>query len=202
MCVPVPWDTFSTVPWDNCSFLLSQGTRQYFLLQMPRSKQGIKRNPVDKNSVQAAAHLVLNEEWSVRQAAQECGISKSTLARHLQHHKSSEREEFQYVVKNDVRRVFSDQDEEQLKTYLVHASQMHYGLSRNFFRVLALDFAQVNNKPHPEKWNSEGMAGKNWYYEFMGRHKDALSLRKPQATSLARSTSFNRHNVGVFFLRN
>lgn len=166
---------------------------------MPRSKQGIKRKPVVKNSVEAAAHLVINEQWSVRQAAHEFGISKSTLARHLQHHKSSERAEFHYVAKNDVRRVFSDQDEEQLKSYLVHASQMHYGLSRKNFRALAFDFAQVNNKPHPEKWDIEGMAGKNWYYEFMRRHKDALSLRKPQATSLARSTSFNRHNVGTFF---
>ncbi|XP_072397983.1 uncharacterized protein [Diabrotica undecimpunctata] len=43
------------------------------------------------------------------------------------------------------------------------------------------------------------MAGKKWFYAFKARHKDIISLRVPQVTSMMRVKGFNKKNFHVFF---
>ena len=50
----------------------------------------------------------------------------------------------------------------------------------------------------PRSWVAAKQAGSDWLSGFMKRHPN-LSLRTPESTSLSHATSFNRHNVKVFF---
>ncbi|XP_072378070.1 uncharacterized protein [Diabrotica undecimpunctata] len=65
-------------------------------------------------------------------------------------------------------------------------------------RTLAYQYATANNKSYPPSWDQKKIAGKEWLRQFLRRHED-LSLRKPEPTSLARSTSFNKTNISFFF---
>jgi hypothetical protein len=63
---------------------------------------------------------------------------------------------------------------------------------------LAYDFAVKEKLRCPPNWMTNSIAGKDWLAGFLKRNPQ-LSIRKPQATSLSRATSFNRHNVNEFF---
>ena len=79
---------------------------------------------------------------------------------------------------------------------------MFYGLSTNKCRRLAFEFAIQNNITILDNWEKKKIAGIDWFLSF--KFKYGLYVQKPEATSLARATAFNRHIVGKFFdqLRN
>ena len=85
-----------------------------------------------------------------------------------------------------------------LADYLITATSHNYGLSTVMSRRLAYEFAIANHKQMPEAWLRDCSAGGEWLTGFLKRHEN-LAIRKPEATSLARSTAFNHHNVGKFF---
>lgn len=99
-----------------------------------------------------------------------------------------------------IRQIFSDEEETMLKDYIIKSSKLNYRywLSRKVLCKLAYDFAVANNKNVPHTWDTNCLAGNDWFRGFMKRHT-TLSLREPQATSLSRATSFNWTNVNAFF---
>jgi len=44
------------------------------------------------------------------------------------------------------------------------------------------------------------MAGADWFAGFLKRNPK-ITVRSPESTSIARATSFNRHNVESFFTK-
>lgn len=81
---------------------------------------------------------------------------------------------------------------------MLHSSDIYYGLSSIEGRLLAYQFASQLKKKMPSSWIENKMSGRDWFFSFMLRHPK-LSLRKPEATSLARASAFNRTNVELFF---
>lgn len=93
--------------------------------------------------------------------------------------------------------VFSIEQEEQLVKHLIYMSQSGFGLSSYDVRSLAYQMAVINNINHPFD-NLTRLAGTDWLRHFLHRHPN-LSLRKAEATSLARIKGFNREKVAMFF---
>ncbi|KAJ4443294.1 hypothetical protein ANN_04962, partial [Periplaneta americana] len=87
--------------------------------------------------------------------------------------------------------------ENDLVTHLLQLEKMFYGLTRRSVMQLAYKIAEKNKLA--TRFNKETKsAGKEWFSGFMKRHPK-LSLRQPEATSLARASGFNRVVVGKFF---
>ncbi len=96
-----------------------------------------------------------------------------------------------------VRKVFTDDMEAELVEYVQTAAKMYYGLTPDEVKKLAYQYAMANDIQVPESWHKNEKAGRDWFASFLKR--SALSIRRPEATSLARATSFNRHTVQKYF---
>lgn len=81
---------------------------------------------------------------------------------------------------------------------MLHSSDIYFGLSARAARELAFQYAKELQIKMPESWMKYNRAGRHWLERFMAAHP-ALSLRKPEATSLARAAAFNPVNVANFF---
>ena len=130
---------------------------------------------VNENEMQAAFNAVLNG-GTVYSVSKERGINLMTLKRY-------------------VRKCQLNEEETSLSDHLLRASKLHNGLSTKTTRKLAYEFAMTLSKRIPKSWKSLQIAGKQWLRGFMLRRND-LSLRNPEATSMARATAFNRYTVG------
>lgn len=82
--------------------------------------------------------------------------------------------------------------------YILKSSRMFFGLSTRDIRDLAFGFGRKMEISMPQSWFEKHTAGIDWFTGFMKRHPN-LSLRKPQASSLARAMCFNRPSVEAFY---
>ncbi|KAJ8957511.1 hypothetical protein NQ318_020545 [Aromia moschata] len=135
-----------------------------------------------------AIRKIRNNELSVRQAAEQYNVPKSTLQRRVTNKNKIVTESEKYLGR--FRQVFSVEQENEIMEYILEMEKRFFGITYKDLRQLAFDFAQANNIPNNFNKDSK-MASKKWIYGFLHRHKN-ISLRKPEATSYARATGFNR----------
>lgn len=172
---------------------------EYFSLQMPRKytrKDGAKpREAIPPEILKAAVDKVLTGN-PLHATAKEYGLDRNTLRRYVR--KIQEGQFVSFSTCYTASQVFSEHEESEIASYLEIMARMNHGLNTNLVDKLAYDLAVRNNKKYPESWDREKKAGYFWRRGFLDRNPN-LSLKKPEPTSMSRSTSFNKHNVAMFF---
>ncbi|XP_018402028.1 PREDICTED: uncharacterized protein LOC108779157 [Cyphomyrmex costatus] len=100
--------------------------------------------------------------------------------------------------KHSIRSILTADQETSLTDYLLKLSKIFYGIGPKEVRRLAYDITVKCDINIPRSWHTNKIAGSDWLTAFLKRNK-SLSIRKPEATSLSRATSFNKTNVNNFF---
>lgn len=155
-----------------------------------------KKGSWEPQSLQTAIDKVMSKKLSVRQAAMQYNIPKSTIHDRI---KALNRGE-EVSMKPKLGRftsAFSAEYELVLKDHIKDLSNRCMPFMKNEFLKLAYDIAEFMKIPH--RFNIEkGCAGKHFYYDFMKRHSD-ISLRAPESTSMMRAVEFNKPQVDLFY---
>lgn len=165
---------------------------------MPRSYKKSTSREFLPDKMKQAVIDVMENNMSYRESAERHGVKKSSVYNYVKlalENKGLNNVEFSPNFRKS--QIFSSQMENALEDYLLKCSSMFYGLTPNATRRLAYEYALQNSVNMPDPWKKNKLAGKDWFWAFLKRHPK-LSVRKPEATSLARMTSFNPTNVGIF----
>ena len=149
---------------------------------------------MEQSNMQLAIDAIKNKEMGFLKASKTFGVPKTTLHRHL-------KGDNKYALngkKHVGRQVDLPKDiEAQLVEHAIDLEARFYGLTPQNLRRLAYQIAEINQVKtrfnHDEK-----LAGKKWLRGFLKRHPE-ISLRLPEATSLARASGFNRSQINAFF---
>lgn len=143
-----------------------------------------------------AVHMHVYEKVGVRKSAKICNIPHSTLISYIKKYKDDKTIAMEPNYKTN--KVFTNEQELQLKDYLIDCAQKFYGVTKNNCLKIVYQMAEKNGIAHPSTWEKNKKAGRDWWRSFKSRHPE-LSIKKPEACSLARATAFNEYNVKKFF---
>ena len=135
-----------------------------------------------------------NGDMGLNESAKTYGVPKATLKRHLD---GSNKHANGEIKKLGRQQVLPLHEEEELVSHLLTMESMFFGVTRKELMKLAYEVAEKNGTPHGFNRVSK-TAGKTWYKKFMLRHPE-ISLRQPEATSVARASGFNNEAVGRYF---
>lgn len=170
---------------------------------MPRERvRKTDRGRTPAETVRKAIRDVLDGNKTVADAARTHKLKRTTLLRYVSkatHEDLNNNDTLSfkvgYVAAN---KVFSKEEEVHLSNYCLRAADIYFGLSTSEIRKLAYSYASSLSKNMPKNWGENKEAGRDWFIGFLKRNP-SLSIRRPEATSLSRATSFNKKNVDDFF---
>lgn len=159
-----------------------------------------ERGCVTDDVMERAMKKVLDESHSRRSVSEDFNIPIKTLSRYCDKYKQNTEIFNNSIGYTKPRQVFSAVEKDELSKYIKKAADIYFGLSPKEVRKLAFDYAHTLYKTNiPKTWSENKIAGEDWFTGFKNRRTD-LSIRIPEATSLARATSFNKVSVNKFFV--
>ena len=153
-----------------------------------------KKAPVTEQRLKDA--LLQLRFKSLRKVSKATGIPKSTLHECRQQSRASP--DGPLKQQSHANQVLSSEQEKELHDYLIQTQKEGYGLTPKMLKELAFSYCSHNHIEMPSTWSKNGCAGKQWFCEFMKRHRK-LSLRKPESTSIARAKCMNRPVMNNFY---
>ena len=140
------------------------------------------------------AIIALDEGKPLKTCATQFNVPRNTLRRHwmkrLKKHPGCRHLSRQSILGPLV--------EKDLADYIIHLEDKGFGLTPTDVRELAFDYAERNNIQHSFDRNLK-VAGLDWWSGFRQRHRALLSIRKPEALSLARAAAMNRPAISKYF---
>ncbi|CAH1963744.1 unnamed protein product [Acanthoscelides obtectus] len=149
----------------------------------------------DSEAMEKAIRAVRNGEMGFLKASTVFGDPRSTLKWRVQRKNKHAVENVKILGSR--RPIFSPVQEAQLVQHILELENRFYGLTLRDVRKLAFQLAERNNIKHNFNKDTQ-MAGKAWASDFRKRHPE-LTLRSPEATSLARAQGFNKVSVTKYF---
>lgn len=146
-----------------------------------------------------AVNKVRNKEMSIREASTRFNVPRSTLGDRIKALKGGKEVPLKACTSNSgtYHRTFTDEQEADLHNHIKSLDSQLMPLNKNEFLRIVYQFADKLKIDHHFN-KKKMMAGKDFYYDFMKRHRD-LSLRKAESTSLQRAAGFNKEQVDRFF---
>lgn len=165
---------------------------------MARKKLGREKRKKGKHTAEEMRRAISKHlsGASIRTAAKEYNIPYPTLRRYVLKYKNDPN--CSLIPNYEINTIFTLEQENELKNYVIECAQKFYGISAKEVRRIAYQMGKINNIQMPPTWNTNEMAGKEWFRFFKQRHPE-LAIRKPEPCSLARATAFNKVNVQKFF---
>lgn len=161
---------------------------------MPGTNQ--QRQMWSEDNMQEAIDAIRSKSMGYKLAAKTYSVPRSTLKRRvLEKNKISKGNRKGFLGGHQS--VFSEEVELSLVSHLTEMSDRLFGLTSSDIRRLAFQLAESLKLKHTFSRKNK-MAGWQWLKDFLKRHPQ-LSLRTPEATSIARASAFNKVQIEKYF---
>ena len=134
-------------------------------------------------SIEKAYEAIVSGGMSLRKAAEEYGIPRSTLHAKVQG-------KVAITVKSGVKKHLSDEEENRLVEFIAGCASIGYAKSRKEVQAIAQQIVACRD-PHVE-------LTKGWWDSFKGRHAE-ITLRQAEPLSYARAVATNPEMITRYF---
>lgn len=163
---------------------------------MTDKKQTCNRQSWSEEDMSQAMQAVRSKEMGWLLAAKTFNVPKSTLRRRVNDKNKVLHGSKKGFLGGSVS-VFSEEVESELVNHIKSLESRFFGLTCTDVRKIAFQLAEKLKLKH--NFNREKKAaGWDWLNGFIKRHP-TISIRQPEATSLARAQAFNKITIGKYF---